>query len=95
MYQGASMSTVDLPPWPDTATFIGLPNETQYGDQWLYERARAEAAIARLRKAVEVLRVVGQYIDVLPGTIQADFFDGCPDVEEALSLIGELPKERT
>jgi hypothetical protein len=44
---------------------------------------------------VEVLRVVGQYIDVLPGTIQADFFDGCPDVEEALSLIGELPKERT
>jgi hypothetical protein len=87
------MSTGDLPPWPERGCDL-----CKQDPEWVclmcnrYDRNLANAAIARLRKAVEVLRVVGQYIDVLPGTIQADFFDGCPDVEEALALIGDIPE---
>ncbi len=78
---------MSLPEWPDTATFIGLPNETKYGDQWLYERARAEAAIARLRIAVEHINHAPRCAMMQPiGRMACD----C-GYHEALALIGEIP----
>ncbi len=95
---------MSLPEWPDTATFIGLPNETQYGDQWLYESARAEAAIARLRVTVEALKKRSSHYECEDcwyscATItcnedrrsdECDCAARC--VLEALSLIGDIPE---
>jgi hypothetical protein len=91
------MSTGDLPPWPEapehterlrgiSANGITFPEAQKLLVLMYYERARAEAAIARLRKAVEVLK----RIDNCGNTDLIG--DWC---EEALALIGELPKERT
>jgi hypothetical protein len=90
------MSTGDLPPWPSEKDYTFAPvwtdgagithQEDEYFDQGLYNCARAEAAIARLRKAVEALREVQTHHYAEDMDLVA---------REALSLIGELPKERT
>ncbi len=109
------MSTGDLPPWPDIHNYqtvvrvrpdigpIYTSSSSQIED---YERARAEAAIARLRKAVEALRKISAVYrlcwDIEDGKIaimekrNVDEFELAHEaVSEALSLIGELPQERT
>jgi hypothetical protein len=91
------MSTGDLPPWP-TEPFHASD------EHWrAYERARAEAAIARLRKAVELLEPQSKWLLMAAEEIAREGHDGwgntCSQaadaIKEALSLIGELPKERT
>ena len=49
------MTNEKMPSWPDTKTFLGLKDATQFGDQWAYQRARADAAMERLKLAVEAL----------------------------------------
>ncbi len=74
------MSTGDLPPWPVEREL------TVEG----YQRRLAEAAIARLRKAVEALNAV----KAESRSTDALWFEGVYDkiVSEALSLIGDIPE---
>ncbi len=53
---GGAVSS-DMPAWPEQAEYH--PNAFERFDVD-YERARAEAAIARLRKAVEALQITSQ-----------------------------------
>jgi hypothetical protein len=79
----------ELKPWPDyrspeygIAIADGL--FTGNAEQVLaYERARAEAAMARLRVAVEALELLRGYSDR----------SGIKRADEALSDIGEIPRE--
>ncbi len=78
-----------LPPWPDIKTF---GNETPYGlaltsvQGWDYERARADAAMARLRVAVEALKKVHE----LGASEYGNWY--ITDIPKALAEIGELPE---
>lgn len=77
------MSEKTLPEWPDEADFISIePPDGHEAGREDYERARADAAMARLRVAVEALKAVceqrpNEYYYV--------------EVDDALSAIGELP----
>ncbi len=71
------MSTKDMPAWPDAHLFVGMPGETIGDIACRYERARADAAMERLRVAVEALESL-QYLR-------------CTTVDNALAAIGPLP----
>lgn len=83
------MATEKMPAWPKA------PGKQRRKDALLaaygkFQQARAEAAIARLKVAVEALRNIGGRVGI----------DGYPDdvwcvkAREALSLIGEIPEEK-
>lgn len=78
----------DLPRWPDAKPeHLGLANSTYWE---AYERARAEAAIARLRVAVALLgktySVLGLILNITDREIELH-----DDIHEALEDIGEIP----
>ena len=86
------MTPPDLPKWPDrwelqpmTPALVDVA-----ASQVVYERARAEAAIARLRVAVEVLTKIADHC-----TKQGDWrFDSIEDAADVtLARIGPLPPE--
>lgn len=82
-------ATPETVPWPERSEYI---TPTPYGDGMTmaqiadYESARADAAMSRLRVAVEALKAVldyeGEQIDKRSGRL----------IHKALSRIGELPQ---
>lgn len=76
----------ELPEWPERLSFA--PDTRGLA---LYERARAEAALARLRVAVEALGTLhAQHSGIFGSTKLAD----CMAViaKNALAAIGEVPQ---
>lgn len=71
---------MSLPKWPKPSTF-NLPMD--------YERARAEAAIARLKVAVEALK---KYESIVVMYQDEDNVAGRSFAWEALKAIGEIPE---
>ena len=73
-----------LPEWPERR-WVGI-DETDHGEPWdtiRYERARADAAMARLRVAVEAL-------DLMEGSDELSN-EQRRWIREALAAIGPLP----
>ena len=91
------MSTGDLLPWPERPPIHHEPGPVEVGGYeydscpicHAYERARADAAIARLRKAVEALQLLAVEAND-EDYISASFVSAKCD--EALSLIGDIPE---
>lgn len=82
------MSERELPAWPDKP-HIGSPASwEEYGGAF-YQKRRADAALARLRVAVEALRAQCIHSCDLP---PASVHEKCA-VCSALSSIGPLPDE--
>ena len=87
------MTPNSMLPWPDE------PHLTAPRMQWLdYERARAEAALSRLRIAVAKLKEAREDIDNWAGYASEYFVEkhdlkGClRGYEETLAEIGEIPE---
>lgn len=81
-----------MPQWPERILYFyssGAPTSSVSATE--YERARADAAIARLRVAVDALKAVRAE----SRSNDAMWFEGVYDklADEALALIGELPQE--
>lgn len=75
---------MSLPKWPQKPKNLGL------GAYWeTYERSRAEAAIARLKVAVEALR---KYESIVVMYQDEDNVAGRSFAWEALKAIGEIPE---
>jgi hypothetical protein len=74
-----------LLPWPEPDDFkTEIESGAKVwmdGDQHAYERARAEAALQRLRVAVEALQAIGESYLAPRG-----------DVAKALEQIGDIPE---
>lgn len=88
-----------LPKWPERFYAKGM-NLQQCTESWLeYERARVDAAMARLRVAVAKLKEAREDIDNWAGYASEYFVEkhdlaGClRSYEETLASIGELPPE--
>lgn len=81
-----AMSTRDLPPWPE-----GQPQWDKNPSTWHWERA--EAALARLRIAVDALD------EAVPALVDGGHYEVARQAREALSLIDDIPappsQERT
>lgn len=75
-----------LPEWPVPLDDSHISDQTEMNAAWCdYERARAEAALARLRVAVEALGSLGQ-------SLGCKYGNGAVSVGELLSTIGEVPE---
>jgi hypothetical protein len=80
----------EMPGWPDPSTFVLTTSDTHDIEKaYLCELARAEAALARLRVAVEHIHHAPRCAMMQPfGRMDCD----C-GYHEALSTIGPLPPE--
>lgn len=77
----------EMPKWPEKPEHLGLANPVYWE---AYERARAEAALARLRvavKALESLRDLAQAIVGESCTYEVERIS-----DEAIQAIGEIPE---
>jgi hypothetical protein len=96
------MTDAKLPAWPekiagyeahpDHVWISAYPRESH--EILAYERARAEAAIQRLRIAVEALTVIKSGSD-RPDSDYWAIYDVHKHATEALALIGDLPPPDT
>lgn len=73
----------ELPSWPDMNSFRNSNKYITRVAEIMYERARAEAALARLRVAVEMLKEIADN----PGYDNSYSLDA----RETLATIGDLP----
>lgn len=73
------MNEEKLPPWPKADGYCSGCNDPVCNGPQAYERARAEAALARLRVAVEALKQYAAYPRI-----------GL-NASQALAAIGDLP----
>lgn len=86
-----------MPEWPNEDDFISIePPDGHEAGREDYERARAEAAMARLRLAVEALQVLrpALWLDHRYATDDDDkdaLLSRATGVDEALRQIGPLP----
>jgi hypothetical protein len=94
------MTPAPLPPWPDKPASVDHTNAEYAWAMRCYERARAEAAMARLVVAVEALSdTVAQCVECngqgqFRSPVNPSFLndcDACADARRSLSLIGDLP----
>jgi hypothetical protein len=94
------MSTGDLPPWPEYRDFAMKFGPTNLASE-AYNNALANASIARLRIAVELLEPQSKWLLMAAEEIAREGHDGwgntCSQaadaIKEALSLIGDIPEE--
>lgn len=79
---------IKLPEWPqaDNFAFECVDGDVIF-DRESYERARADAAMARLRVAVEAMKQA--QVDVR--NLDRHYGDTADDIKMALAAIGDLP----
>lgn len=92
------MTTKSMLPWPDEP-YTGSPESWMQHGGATYQHARAEAALSRLRIAVEALKVANKWHDddVLYCSIagldpQKGSIEVLNKTHEALAEIGEIPQ---
>ncbi len=96
----SAIEKMGLPEWPTNPRETFPPGFNVYSDQWRaavidYHAARADAALARLRVAVDVLRPLLAECDESVELYLVHNDDTVERAREALALIGPLPTDET